>query len=323
MPSVKNPRPRIQMPVSSITSAKQTSLRLLKGIGRRAFHFYNLWTSKLRANVGTTGFALRNALLGKKPITVRLSGLTYDLLPEGAVARDIWSKRYFEKCELHFVLGRLQPGMTFFDIGANVGLFSIPAAKRVCPGQVYAFEPTAWTFERLKQNARLNRLENLQPFRSAVGDYSGETRLQTNAAGKDGLNTIGKPTHEDSEIIGVERVPITTLDEFIQENFIRRVDVMKVDVEGAELLVFRGAKSLLAKPDAPLILYESGCLTRGFSYHPVETMWLLEQYDYRFFMIDGATERITLLSGFQPRDAMLIAAKPGHPFYASLQEPVR
>jgi len=262
---------------------------------------------------------VRDALLGQKPLAVRAGGQTFLLSPEGYVAMDIWARSCFERHELEFVLGALQPGMTFIDVGANVGLFSIPAAKKVEHGRVFAFEPSAWTMELLSKNASLNQLRNLEIVHSAVGDYTGEATLQVNASGKDGLNTIGKPVHDDSEIVTTEKVPITTLDDFLRGHSILHVDVMKVDVEGAELLVFRGAKDLLAKHDAPLILYESGVLTKGFGYHPVETMWLLEQYGYAFFHIDSRDGRITRLSGMQPCDTMLIAAKPTHVFYPLLQ----
>jgi len=225
--------------------------------------------------------------------------------------------------ELEFIISVLRPGMTFLDVGANAGLYSIPAAKKVQHGKVYAFEPSAWTYELLTKNARLNKVGNLEAARSAVGDYTGEATLQVNVPGKDGLNTIGKLVHEDSEIAGTEKVPITTLDDFLRQHAVSPVDVMKVDVEGAELMVFRGAKGLLAKSDAPLILYESGVLTKGLGYHPVETMWLLEQCGYSFFSIESSGGRIAKLTGMHSCDTMLIAAKPTHVFYPLLQELAR
>ena len=93
---------------------------------------------------------------------------------------------------------------------ANVGLFAIPAAKKVEHGEVFAFEPTSWTFERLKNNASLNGRECLlDPLR--IGDVPGEANLQVNVHGKDELNTIGRPAHEQSEVIGTERVEAMTL----------------------------------------------------------------------------------------------------------------
>ena len=88
-------------------------------------------------------------------------------------------------------------------------------------------------------------------------------------------------------MVGREAVQTITLDDFVARENISRVDVMKVDVEGAELLVFRGGRKLFEGPDAPLILYEgySWC-TSGFHYHPVELMWQLEELGYELFILD-------------------------------------
>ena len=240
------------------------------------------------------------------------------LAPEGSVPLEMWSGRYFERYELDFAVNCLQPGMTFVDIGANVGLFSIPAAKKLQRGNVYAFEPASSTFQLLINNVRLNQLDNVHLVRSALGDYRGEAVLHLNVPGKDGLNTIGRPTHDCSEVVGTERVPVTTLDAFLQSSGIAHVDLLKVDVEGAELLVFRGAAELLARPDAPLILYESGFLSKGFGYHPVETIWFLERYGFSFFVIDSYTGKISVPRGDGAYGAVLIAVKPAHPSYPAI-----
>lgn len=306
---------------SRLRRALRFGMRVVRSVAFRTRSLLN--GEKIRLLRRNLLFPLRNRLFRGRPLTLHAGGSPFLLAPEGAIPLEIWSKRYFEKHELDFILRTLQPGMTFVDIGANVGLFSIPAAMRVQHGKVIAFEPSAWTIERLAKNARLNGVSNLTTVHSAVGDYVGHAALQLNAPGKDGLNTIGNPVHEDSEIIGTEKVPVTTLDDFLSRRSISNVDVMKVDVEGAELMVFRGAKNLLARPAAPLILYESGCLARGFHYHPVETAWFLQGHGYGIFLLDSATTRITRLSGLQPHDCTLIAAKPSHPSYTSLQESAR
>lgn len=171
----------------------------------------------------------------------------------------------------------------------------------------------------MQENIRLNGLHNVIPIRSALGDYIGEALLWVNAPDKDGFNTIGEPSHPDSQVTGQETVPITTLDTFIEANGISRVDMIKMDAEGAELLVFRGAKNLLQRKDAPLILYESGLCSKGFGYHPVEIMWHLESYGYSLFILDGNSEKICLHKVTRNYDAIVIAIKPGHYFYERLE----
>jgi FkbM family methyltransferase len=269
-------------------------------------------------------FPARNALRRNKALSVSVAGEQFLLAPEGIVAFDIFARRRFDaRRELEFILPLLQPHMTFVDVGANVGVFSIPAAKRLRDGKVFAFEPSSWTYERLLRNIRLNGLTNIHATQSALGDQVGEASLQINVTGKDGLNTLGSATHVDCEIIGRELVPITTLDHFVSQNSASRVDVMKIDVEGAELFVLRGAEDLLGRLDAPMILYEGGFLSKGFDYHPVEQMWLLEKYGYSFFLLDSITGRISKPFNQRAYDSIVVAVKPSHPAYVGVKEQAR
>ena len=267
-------------------------------------------------------YPIRNTILRNRPLPVDAGGMRYFLAPEGAVPLEMWSGRYFEKQELEFVLGVLEPGMTFVDVGANVGMFSIAAAKKVQDGRVLAFEPCGWTYERLIKNQGLNGVTNLQTFRTALGERSGEAILHVNVLGKDGLNTMGRPTHWDSDVVDVERVPVVTLDEALQQCGISRVDVMKMDVEGSELFVLLGAKQLLSRSNAPLILYEGGFLSKGFDYHPVEAMWLLQKCGYSLFVLDSNSGRILVPPNGKAYNASVIAVKPSHPAYARVKERV-
>ena len=245
--------------------------------------------------------------------------MPYVLAAEGAVAKQMWSGRYFERHELEFVLSVLEPGMTFVDVGANVGMFAIPGAKKVKNGKVLAFEPTSWTYGRLIRNARLNGITNLEAVHCALGDYAGEAVLQVNEVGRDGLNTIGRPTHGDSKVVATERVTVARLDDVLRERGISRVDVIKIDTEGAELFVLRGAERLLKALDAPAILYEGGVLCKGFDYHPVESMWLLQKYGYSVFILDSNSGRISIPND-NAYDANRIAVKPSHSAYARVKE---
>ena len=267
-------------------------------------------------------YPIRNVVLRDRPLTVNAGGLSYVLAPEGAVPLEMWSGRYFEKQELEFVLSVLEPGMTFVDVGANVGIFSIAAAKKVQDGRVLAFEPCGWTYERLIKNQGLNGLTNLQTIHAALGERAAEAILHVNVPGKDGLNTIGRPTHVDSEVAGAEKVLVVTLDEALRQCGILRVDVMKMDVEGAELFVLLGAKQLLSRSNAPLILYEGGFLSKGFDYHPVEAMWLLQKCGYSLFVLDSNSGRILVPPNGKAYNASVIAVKPSHPAYARVKERV-
>jgi FkbM family methyltransferase len=266
-------------------------------------------------------FRLRNLLTRNAPLTAHARGVAFEILPEGAIAFHAWSTLRFEQAELEFILRVLRPGMTFFDVGANVGIFSLAAGQKLRrkTGLIFAFEPCPATFSILEKNLALNHLAEVRTVRAAVSDQTGEALLFVNARFKDGLNSLQDPSHSDAEVVGREPVPTVTLDDFIARSSIPRVDVMKVDVEGAELLVFRGASQLLKRSDAPLILYEgySWCAA-GFHYHPVELMWLLASFGYELFVLDAETGRVRKRRPGESYDAMMVAVKPAHASFSEI-----
>jgi FkbM family methyltransferase len=287
-------------------------LQKLRDPGQR-----KLWMSRF-------SLPLRNAVLLNRPLTVSFNGISVSLVPRGAVAADLWARLRSEKHEVSFILSVLEPGMIFFDVGTNAGVFAISAAKKIGGNGVFAFEPCSSTCELLKRNLQLNHLADVNVVQMALGESVGEGMLQINAPGKDGLNTLGQATHPGSKVVGQESVRITTVDVFMKDNKIPRVDVMKVDIEGAELMMFRGARELLERPDAPIILYEGfGFLTRGFGYHPVEILWFLESCGYSLFALNSETGEISELKADYKYDSMVIAAKPGHAAYEDLRARVQ
>lgn len=285
------------------------------GVGRKIVQFLRKAKDPLQRKfwISRFGLPLRNTMLLNRPLTISFNGIDVFLVPQGSTASDIWAGIRCESHEVSFILTALKPGMIFFDVGANAGLFAISAAKKIGVKGVFAFEPCSSTCELLKRNLLLNRLADVNVVQVALGDSAGGGVLQINACGKDGLYTLGQATHPSSKVIGQEDVRITTLDVFMKDYNIPRVDVMKVDIEGAELMMFRGARNLLERADAPLILYEGfGFLTRGFFYHPVEILWFLESCGYCIFLLNSETGEISELAPDYRYDSMVIAVKPGH-----------
>jgi FkbM family methyltransferase len=274
-----------------------------------------------KRSVLALAFEARNLLTRNRAVPVSAGGIGFQIVPDGAIAFHIWSGLRFERAEVEFILRMLQPGVTFFDIGANIGLFSLAAGKKLWgqPSAIYAFEPCRATFAILEKNLLKNELAKARAICAALSDQTGEAHLYVNTALKDGLNSLEDPSYSDAEVVGREVVQTITLDDFVAREHIARVDVMKVDVEGAERLVLRGGRKLLKRPDAPLILYEgySWC-TASFHYHPVELMWQLEEFGYELFVLDpesGAVRRRTPGESF---DAMVVAVKKSHPRYSEL-----
>jgi len=132
-------------------------------------------------------------------------------------------------------------GDVIFDIGSNIGLFALKQAWRIgAKGKIWAFEPNAFVFRRLIKNLRENNITNTVTIQKAVTSKTGKIKFVVNA----NITPKGKPLHvreiskNKNIIMEVESV---TLDDFVLENNIRKINLMKIDVEGEEYEVLKGA----------------------------------------------------------------------------------
>lgn len=151
--------------------------------------------------------------------------------------------------ELQATLDSLvEPGMTVVDIGANVGYFTRRLAGRVGGnGRVYAFEPDPENFARLKR--RLSHCPNTVLSNAAASDVTGRGQLHVSPD----LN-VDHRIYDAGAGRDVLSIQVTTLDDAIPENL--KVDVIKIDVQGAEWRVLAGAQAVLAKNPHVVIVME-------------------------------------------------------------------
>lgn len=145
------------------------------------------------------------------------------------------------------MLALLKPGMTFFDVGANVGFHSTVACRLIDPsrGHVVSFEPLAANANQVKVNARLNHFDCVRVMPIALGNHDGEARfLLSEISSRGALETTGRiPTGA----AGVATVQVRRLDTVMNEERLPPPDVMKIDVEGAEADVLAGAHETLTR----------------------------------------------------------------------------
>jgi FkbM family methyltransferase len=172
----------------------------------------------------------------------------------------------------------LQDGDVAFDVGANLGIWSLLAARR--GARVHAFEPVPEMVERLRAQAQLNRAESviINPF--AAGAESGSLPFFAVREVNTGASGFTRPDVLSDEI----RIPVETLDAYVERSGVGHVDLMKIDVEGAEIHVFRGAHKLLASNDAPALFFEMDdhlCARNGTTSGEVKQ--ILVDYGYRIY----------------------------------------
>lgn len=161
----------------------------------------------------------------------------------------------FEVPEWRFVDRFLKEGMTVLDIGAHCGFYSILASKRVgARGRVIAFEPSPRERGRLEQHLRRNGCVNVQIEPVALSYEEGERELFLVQGSETGCNSL-KPPALDQPTKSI-RIQAITLDAYLRGHGIDRVDFMKLDVEGGERDVLRGAENLIASVHRPVILCE-------------------------------------------------------------------
>ncbi len=204
-----------------------------------------------------------------------------------------------EPREVRLIARFLRPGMVFLDIGANFGQYTVLAAERVgATGKVHSFEPSSRMFQELSFNVALNTLGGRCALnQTALSDTEGSAKLSRYEAGAEVYGSLGAHHRGKLPIVGYEDVTTTTLDTYVAEHGVHHVDLIKMDIEGAELLALRGGDGLLHRPDAPAIVLEMADVnTVGLGYHAVDTWDFLESRGYQLF-------------GFKNRRAVLSKAR--------------
>jgi FkbM family methyltransferase len=186
------------------------------------------------------------------------------------IKKHIFFQGYFEWAETHFVRNSLQAGHTFVDVGANIGWHTLIAASRVSPnGRVFAFEPVSSTFSELQSNIDLNRLTNVELYQIGLSDSSGSVDIFANKENDSGGNSMfGTADYTRLETIQTRRG-----DEVLMSRGVEQIDLLKVDVEGAEMYVLRGLERYFAEGRIKAMMLEvNGSLLRAAGSSPRELL---------------------------------------------------
>jgi FkbM family methyltransferase len=166
--------------------------------------------------------------------------------------------RYFpsdyESENFSFLKSAVEKNGVVLDIGAHIGLFSIIAAKTTgSNGKVFAFEPAPQTVKVLNQTISINQLENVViPVNAAMGKEKGHITFFVSDTEADNSNSLIS-YKEDRKLNGIE-VELNTIDTFVAENKLSKVDFIKIDVEGAEYDTLRGGEQVFLQLRPAFIL---------------------------------------------------------------------
>jgi len=198
--------------------------------------------------------------LWSERLASRLAGVApcHTILPNGCtvvcnlrdhVEQHLYFQGTYEPVETYLFTRLCQPGMTVIDAGANIGVYSLLAAPLIAPGQVHSFEPVPQTCARLRANLELNPGLKVRVNQSALWSETAHLKLNATAPGNSG--TFSAALGGD----GAVSAPGLRLDDYIAATGVTRVDLIKMDVEGAEFRALQGMRKVLSRFH-PLLLME-------------------------------------------------------------------
>jgi len=214
-----------------------------------------------------------------------------------SLSASLWINPNTRNSDVHLVHNYLQKSDVFIDVGANIGELALIGAKKVGKsGQVIAIEPHPKIFKFLVNNIRLNKLENVKTYNLALGD-------------KEGFFYFSDLKNDDENFITVKgpiKIKVKKLDNLFNGD---KINLLKIDTEGYELFVLKGAINLLSKTE--LIYFEAYEKNfKRYHYSTMEVLKLLESYGFRIFRFEEENKLVRVSSTyFSKKCENLVAIK--------------
>ena len=207
------------------------------------------------------------------------------LSPHFHIDRNILNFGCYDE-NLHLAIERqVQLGMVCFDVGANLGEMALHMAARAgANGAVFAFEPVPAVFQRLHQHIERNAAKNVSAFELALSNQTGRCNIAAGDANADnqGLASIVNPGH--AAAVATIEIETQTLDDFVKAHAIARIDVMKIDIQGAEAFLLEGGSGVFGSAQAPDLFMEiSPDDLKGAGKNSRELCAMIESFGYSIF----------------------------------------
>lgn len=220
---------------------------------------------------------------------LRNSGQAVRLFPNDITVTNLSGFSEFHSCsqclsweEREFLQKYLMGEGDLIDIGANLGIVSMILAKRFPERQFHAFEPNPSTFQALQDNVASNGLTNVQLKQCAIAGYNGEVSFSADLVHR---ATCSITTSVEQNTVAVS---CTRLDSYLEKQSIKEIAFLKIDVEGYETLVLRGAENMLQRQQAKLIYYEvCPLLTQKAGFDPELPTQILINNGYKIYKLDN------------------------------------
>jgi FkbM family methyltransferase len=215
--------------------------------------------ARVRGLIDVARFKLRDRLAKQVTVEDRGEQLRFTCVSHGEIAR---ANTLFVKEEgtVQWIRSQVRAGDVFYDIGANIGIYTLLAARQVGPsGAVYAFEPHLGNVQSLLANVRANAVDGrVKVISSPLTDAEGffDFHYRSAIAGSSG-SQLGSTRDQNEEIFTPAFTEVkfgVSVDHLISKGVIRPPTHVKIDVDGNELLVIKGMRSSLGSPARPRTL---------------------------------------------------------------------
>lgn len=208
---------------------------------------------------------------------------------------------YYEAETQRYVMTFVTRGMVTMDGGAHLGLFTILLAHRVGPqGKVYSFEPEAKNFLNLKRNVELNDLTWVRPFQIALSNRTGEDVLVINLSDASPALRGALGSHLRPGDISHQAVKTITLDDFVEQEKINRIDLIKIDAEQSEYFILEGARRSFEKGVISEVICEIHSTNKQHAAGRDSVRKALYSYGYRSFVLNPALSKKNFLAELFP-----------------------
>ena len=189
----------------------------------------------------------------------------------------------YENAEISFLKKYIKPGFTVVDIGANIGLHSLYMCKLVGEqGFVHSFEPFQKNFKSLKRNISLNHFQNIALENIAVSDSASGIEVFYNSD----THNLGAVTMFPENQSYSERVNSITLDHYAHEKSIKKIDFVKIDIEGGEYPALMGMKKILISHSPILLIEIEPKILSRTPYTEENIINFLSENNYTLYSID-------------------------------------
>jgi len=229
---------------------------------------------------------------GKKDDKVACTreGINWQLDLDEGIDLSIYVFGRFEKSSYNAIKSVVRPDDVVLDIGANIGAHTLPLGELVQPkGKVVALEATNWAFDKLKHNLSLNpRLkDNIVPVQTLLTDQVLQTTpVELYSSWNLQSDTPQHGVHQGT-LKSTDKATVITIDELVEQLQLSKIDFVKMDVDGFECKVLRGAKNSLEKYKPKMLLELCPYVLEEHGDSFEEMLSLLYNYNYQLFSEDG------------------------------------